>query len=147
MRNIDERRVTRSFIAGCVAVCATVLMGCGNGGDGPELSQGSAGSSARVGAVTQALAAGSEAIAGSGADWLYETCEPGGANLQGTCAIGMVCQTILRGGFLCYQSAANGCPSGMTSYMGVACLDTCWPQTDEWCPFPLACESGGWCVP
>jgi hypothetical protein len=79
---------------------------------------------------------------------LYETCSPGGTAMEGNCGTGKVCETIITGGFRCYQatSATGGCPFGM-SFMGTACLSTCDPLTPGgFCPQPLACN-GGWCTP
>jgi hypothetical protein len=102
-----------------------------------ESDTGAAGSSSNVELTTQAL---QEGVA------LYEQCEPGGANLQGNCESGMVCQTIISGGFRCYLAASSSCPYDTKPYMGVACLETCDPiAPGEFCPFPLACNYG-WCT-
>jgi len=103
-----------------------------------ETNTSTAGSSAKVELATQAL---QEELS------LYNPCEAGGANLQGNCPAGMVCQTIISEGFHCFLSTAAGCPSNMRPYMGVACLDTCDPFTPGgFCTFPLRCDNG-WCVP
>lgn len=105
---------------------------------GTGTSTSAAGSNATIEHITQELQAELS---------LYDQCEPGGANLQGNCPSGMVCQTIISGGFRCYLSTAAGCPSEMTSYMGVACLETCDPITPGgFCTSPLTCDYG-WCVP
>jgi Cys-rich repeat protein len=85
---------------------------------------------------------------GAGSKPLYATCNPNPWP-DGDCGSGKVCTTIMTGGFRCYQGvgATGGCPSGMTAYMGTACLNTCDPTTvGGFCPQPLACNHG-WCTP
>jgi len=141
MRQIGKQSLTRSLVGSWMVLAAVALVACAEGEGEVEqrapTAAAAAGSGADVAGLTQDL------LAGTGE--LYQSCSPGGSNLQGDCRSGLVCQTIIRGGFRCYRSAANGCAAGTTSYMGVACLNTC-SGSSGFCPYPLACEFG-WCVP
>jgi hypothetical protein len=120
-------------------VCAAIASSGCAANEAGSIATGAAGSSAEdVGVSTQDLLARRS---------LYQSCSPGGSNLQGDCGSGLVCQTIIHGGFRCYRSAANGCRNGTQSYMGVACLETCDPiRPGGSCTFPRGCHIG-WCVP